>query len=79
MTPFQLEGTLWNYRPWNLAAYEGTVGPHFAAGGRYGGLCQVLPNSSKKSLMVWFTVGIDTYGSVFKKYKETGEFDENEI
>lgn len=23
--------------------------------------------------------GIDTYGSVFKKYKETGEFDENEI
>jgi cystathionine beta-synthase len=25
---------------------------------------------------VW---GIDTYGSVFKKYKETGEFDKNEI
>jgi cystathionine beta-synthase len=25
------------------------------------------------------TVGIDTYGSVFKKYKETGVFDENEI
>jgi cystathionine beta-synthase len=25
------------------------------------------------------TVGIDTYGSVFKKYKETGEFDEKEI
>ena len=25
------------------------------------------------------TVGIDTYGSVFKKYKETGIFDENEI
>lgn len=24
-------------------------------------------------------VGIDTYGSVFKKYKETGTFDENEI
>jgi cystathionine beta-synthase len=24
-------------------------------------------------------VGIDTYGSVFKKYKETGIFDENEI
>jgi len=24
-------------------------------------------------------IGIDTYGSVFKKYKETGEFDENEI
>lgn len=25
------------------------------------------------------TWGIDTYGSVFKKYKETGEFDKNEI
>jgi cystathionine beta-synthase len=25
------------------------------------------------------TFGIDTYGSVFKKYKETGEFDKNEI
>ena len=25
------------------------------------------------------TVGIDTYGSVFKKYKETGIFDKNEI
>jgi cystathionine beta-synthase len=24
-------------------------------------------------------IGIDTYGSVFKKYKETGEFDKNEI
>ena len=23
--------------------------------------------------------GIDTYGSVFKKYHETGDFDENEI
>lgn len=27
-------------------------------------------------IKVW---GIDTYGSVFKKYKETGEFDKNEI
>lgn len=25
------------------------------------------------------SIGIDTYGSVFKKYKETGIFDENEI
>ena len=25
------------------------------------------------------TIGVDTYGSVFKKYQETGEFDENEI
>jgi cystathionine beta-synthase len=25
------------------------------------------------------SVGIDTYGSVFKKYKETGIFDENEV
>ena len=28
------------------------------------------------AIKVW---GIDTYGSVFKKYKETGEFDKNEI
>lgn len=28
------------------------------------------------AVKVW---GIDTYGSVFKKYKETGEFDKNEI
>lgn len=28
------------------------------------------------AIQVW---GIDTYGSVFKKYKETGEFDEKEI
>lgn len=30
----------------------------------------------KPSVKVW---GIDTYGSVFKKYKETGIFDKNEI
>ncbi|MGH9175416.1 MAG: PLP-dependent cysteine synthase family protein, partial [Vicinamibacterales bacterium] len=30
----------------------------------------------KHGLKVW---GIDTYGSVFKKYKETGIFDKNEI
>jgi len=30
----------------------------------------------KPQLKVW---GIDTYGSVFKKYKETGVFDKNEI
>ena len=30
----------------------------------------------KSSVKVW---GIDTYGSVFKKYKETGVFDKNEI
>lgn len=28
------------------------------------------------NIKVW---GIDTYGSIFKKYKETGEFDKNEI
>jgi cystathionine beta-synthase len=30
----------------------------------------------KPSVKIW---GIDTYGSVFKKYKETGVFDKNEI
>ena len=32
--------------------------------------------SATRSIKVW---GIDTYGSVFKKYKETGIFDKNEI
>ncbi len=28
------------------------------------------------NIKIW---GVDTYGSVFKKYKETGTFDENEV
>ena len=35
-----------------------------------------LPEGAESRIKVW---GIDTYGSVFKKYKETGIFDKNEI
>ncbi|GEO23690.1 cystathionine beta-synthase [Cyclobacterium qasimii] len=57
---------------------EGTV-THFAAGvgtgGSMSGTAKYLKEQSEKVV----SVGIDTYGSVFKKYKETGEFDENEV
>ncbi len=44
-------------------------------GGTISGTGRYL-KEQKPDIKVW---GIDTYGSVFKKYHETGEFDENEI
>jgi cystathionine beta-synthase len=44
-------------------------------GGTVSGIGRYL-KERKPSIKVW---GIDTYGSVFKKYKETGVFDKNEI
>jgi cystathionine beta-synthase len=44
-------------------------------GGTVSGVGRYLKERNPK-VKVW---GIDTYGSVFKKYKETGEFDKNEI
>jgi len=76
--------------PSNWKAHYETTGPevwrdtegkvtHFAAGvgtgGSMSGIAKFLKEQSEKVV----SVGIDTYGSVFKKYKETGEFDENEI
>lgn len=72
-----------------LAHYE-TTGPeiwrdtegkitHYAAGvGTGGSMCGVAKYLKEQNREVT-TVGIDTYGSVFKKYKETGKFDENEV
>ncbi|MCV9387216.1 pyridoxal-phosphate dependent enzyme [Reichenbachiella ulvae] len=72
-----------------LAHYEST-GPeiwrdtdgkitHYAAGvGTGGSMCGVSQYLKEHNPEV-VTVGIDTYGSVFKKYKETGQFDQNEI
>lgn len=72
-----------------LAHYE-TTGPeiwrdtegkitHYAAGvGTGGSMCGVAKYLKEQNQEV-ITVGIDTYGSVFKKYKETGQFDENEV
>lgn len=44
-------------------------------GGTVSGVAKYLKERNPK-IQVW---GIDTYGSVFKKYKETGIFDEKEI
>jgi len=74
----------------NTAAHYETTGPeiweqtegkitHYAAGvGTGGSMCGVSKYLKEKNPKIK-TVGIDSYGSVFKKYKETGEFDEKEI
>lgn len=57
---------------------EGKI-THYAAGvGTGGSMCGVAKYLKEQNPNVT-TVGIDTYGSVFKKYKETGKFDENEV
>jgi cystathionine beta-synthase len=73
----------------SLAHYEST-GPeiwadtagritHYAAGvGTGGSMCGVAKYLKEQNSDI-VTIGIDTYGSVFKKYKETGVFDEKEI
>lgn len=74
----------------NTAAHYEQTGPeiwaqtqghvdHLLVGvGTGGTICGVgrFLKEQKPSIKVW---GIDTYGSVFKKYKETGVFDKNEI
>lgn len=74
----------------NTAAHYDTTAPeiweqtngkitHWAAGvGTGGTMCGVSKYLKERNPAV-VAVGIDTYGSVFKKYKETGIFDENEI
>ncbi len=52
---------------------------HFVTGVGTGGTISGVGSylkSKNPNIMIW---GIDTYGSVFKKYHETGIFDENEI
>lgn len=57
---------------------DGTI-THYAAGVGTGGSMSGTAKYLKEQNPDIITVGIDTYGSVFKKYKETGIFDENEI
>ncbi|MBF8963669.1 pyridoxal-phosphate dependent enzyme [Pontibacter sp. FD36] len=57
---------------------EGKV-THFITGVGTGGTVTGISRYLKERKPELATVGIDTYGSVFKKYKETGIFDENEI
>lgn len=61
--------------------WEQTAGKidHFVVGVGTGGTISGVGKflkEKKSSVKIW---GIDTYGSVFKKYHETGEFDKNEI
>ncbi|WP_200980230.1 cystathionine beta-synthase [Echinicola sp. 20G] len=74
----------------NWKAHYETTGPeiwkdtegkitHYAAGVGTGGSMSGTSKYLKEQNANVISVGIDTYGSVFKKYKETGEFDENEI
>src|SRR5881396_1358042 len=74
----------------NSAAHYATTGPEIweqtggrithlvvgvGTGGTVSGVGRYLKEKNP-AIKVW---GIDTYGSVFKKYKETGIFDKNEI
>lgn len=76
--------------PSNAQAHYETTGPEIweqtdgkithlvvgvGTGGTISGTARFLKEKNP-NIKVW---GIDTYGSVFKKYKETGVFDKNEI
>ncbi|PZR38980.1 MAG: cystathionine beta-synthase [Azospira oryzae] len=62
---------IWKQTEGTITHYVATVG----TGGSMCGTARYLKEQNKNLT----TVGIDTYGSVFKKYKETGIFDKNEI
>jgi cystathionine beta-synthase len=62
---------IWKQTEGKITHYVATVG----TGGSMCGTAKYLKEQNPSIV----AVGIDTYGSVFKKYKETGIFDEKEI
>jgi cystathionine beta-synthase len=73
--------TLAHYESTGPEIWEQTEGKitHIAAGvGTGGSMCGTAKFLKEQNAKV-VSIGIDSYGSVFKKYKETGIFDENEI
>ena len=76
-----LSNTKAHYETTGPEIWEQTEGKitHLAAGvGTGGSMCGTAKYLKEQNPGV-ISVGIDTYGSVFKKYKETGEFDEKEV
>lgn len=89
----EIPNSLYPYQydnPGNTKAHYLTTGPeiweqtegkitHFVVGVGTGGTISGVGKYLKEQnpdIKIW---GVDTYGSVFKKYHETGEFDEKEI
>ncbi len=76
-----MSNTLAHYETTGPEIWEDTEGEitHYAAGvGTGGSMCGTAKYLKEQNKDI-ITVGIDTYGSVFKKYKETGIFDEKEV